>query len=131
MAPRKPLVSITFSARAADGSMITFDIEDPAHLNMSNANARAFLSLLRLNPGAGPDGEVPLAAARRAVMRGRATFQRRASRFTRLPTDTTRPDQPRVVEFGIDEDYLARRLEDFERFLLTVAERGAVSISWG
>lgn len=43
---------------------------------------------------------------------------------------TKRPGLVRVIVAGIDGNYLQRRLDDFERFVLHVAEKGAVSIYW-
>lgn len=53
--------------------------------------------------------------ARRAILYARATFERRASKFTRASLDTKRSGHARVISGGIGEDYLARRVNDFER----------------
>ena len=124
-------MSATFYGRTASGQAITLDVEDPAYLNMSCGNGRAFLLFLGLEPGAEPSGEIILPDARRAIMRARATFERRVWRCTREDSDTKRPGQARVIEGGLDEDYFARRLNDFEMFVGVVAERGATSIGWG
>ena len=68
--------------------------------------------------------------ARRAVMRARATFERRADAFARTGSDTKRPGRARVVECGVDREYLSRRVDDFERFLNVVVDKGATSIYW-
>jgi hypothetical protein len=107
------------------------DHGDAAYLNLSNTNARAFLLLfLGLAPGVDLLGGVGMPEARRAIMRARATFDRRVARFTREGSDTKRPGRCRVIEGGIDEDYFQRRLDAFERFLDAVAERGARSVYW-
>ena len=124
-------VSVTFYGRRPDGTPVTLDIEDLNSLNMASANARVFLSFLGLDSGPEPDGDVPVPVARRAVIRARATFERRACRFTRTGADTKRPGQCRVIVGGIDEDYFGRRLDDFERFLGVVVEKGATRIYWG
>jgi hypothetical protein len=124
-------VGVAFYGRRRDGSAVFLDTEDPRWPNFSCANARAFLEFLRLDPGYGPDGEATLPEVRRAVMRARATFERQARRFTRASTETTRLGKCRVIVGGIDEAYLARRLDDFERFMNAVVERGAVAIYWG
>jgi len=123
-------MSTTFYGRAADGEPIMLDHEDPAHLNLSCCNARAFLSFVGLDAGLGPSGEVGLPLARRAIMRARATFDRRVGSYTRQMSDTRRPGRCRVVVAGVDEAYFERRLADFERFLGEVVERGAISIYW-
>ncbi len=124
-------MSVSFYGLDAEGRRITLDIAHPASLNMANGNARNVLEFLGLDPGDGPSGEVSLVEARRAVIRARATFGRRAPTFIRPPTDTRRPGRARVIVAGIDEDYLVRRLDDFERFLAAVATKGAISIRWG
>lgn len=124
-------MSVTFCGRAADGTPIALDIEDPAHLNMSSANARTFVFFLGVEPGDDLHGEVTTPEARRAVMRARATFERRVGGFICKASDTKRPGKVRVIEAGIDVEYIAMRLDDFERFLGAVAERGATIIYWG
>lgn len=123
-------MSISFYGMTADEKPIMLDIEDPAYLNMNSANGRSFLEFLGIEPGPEPSGECTMPEARRAIMRARATFDRHASKFTRNGSDTKRPGQPRVISGGIDEDYLALRLDSFEKFLNAVAEKGAVSIYW-
>jgi hypothetical protein len=81
---------------------------------MASANARAFLLFLRLEPGEEPSGEVTLPEARRAVMRARATFERKVGTFTRRGSDTRMPGRPRVIQGGVGADYFERRLDDFE-----------------
>jgi hypothetical protein len=97
---------------------------------MSNANARAFLLFLGIEPGDEPSGEVPINAARRAVIRARATFERRVAGFVREPSDTKSPAMARLFVGGIDEHYFARRVDDFERFLVVVGKMGAKAIYW-
>lgn len=63
-------------------------------------------------------------------MRTRATFERKVDGFTREPSDTKRPGQPRVITGGVDDDYFRLRLDSFENFLNVVAEKGATSIYW-
>jgi hypothetical protein len=131
VAVRTRLVSTSFYGRRRDGSSIFLDIEDPRWLNFSCANARAFLLFLRIDPGPGPDGEATLPEVRRAVMRARATFDRRAPKFTRAGSDSQHIGACRVIVGGIDEAYLARRLDDFVTFVDVVVEMGAVAIYWG
>lgn len=121
-------MSITFYGKRSDGSMIRIPLDHPAHVNVANGNAIALLGLLGL--GDELQGDVSLPEARRAVIRARATFDRRAGGFTREPADVKRPGHARVIVAGIDVGYLDRRLADFERFVLFVAERGAVAVYW-
>lgn len=124
-------MSVTFYGQKADGKPIMLDIEHPAYLNLNFGNGYALLNLLAIPPGEDYlHGEVPMPEARRAVMRARATFERRAGKFTREGSDTKRPGQPRVIQGSLDEDGLAVRLDAFERFLNVVAEMGATSIYW-
>lgn len=121
-------MSITFYGQRADGSMIRIPLDHPAHMNIANGNAVAVLTLLGL--GDEPQGEVSLPEARRAAIRARATFDRRADSFTRDLADLKRPGHARVIVAGIDDNYLRRRLNDFDRFLLHVAEEEAVAVYW-
>ena len=124
-------MSTTFYGKRSDGAAIVLDIEDPNSLNFSSANVRAFLSFVGIDPGQGPHGEATLPEVRRAVIRARATFERRSPRFIRPLSDTTEAGTCRVVVGGIDEAYLARRLGDFERFVEAVVGMGATGIYWG
>jgi hypothetical protein len=123
-------VSVTFYARRDNGSPIALDIEHPAYLNMASANARAFLLFLHVEPGDEPSGEIPIHEARRAIIRARATFDRRVGSFVRESSDTKRPGMVRVVVGGIDDAWFERRLADFERFLVVVGDLGATMIWW-
>lgn len=124
-------MSVTFHARGADGRLIFLDLDDPAHLNMASGNARLFLEFLQIEPGPEPSGEIGLPEARRAIMRARATFGRRAPAFSREPYDRKRSGEARFVSPGIDASYLAMRLDALEIFLGRVVARGAVSLLWG
>ena len=124
-------MSATFYGQRADGTPIMLDIEDPAYLNLNFGNAYALLGLLGLDPGPGHlNGEATLPDCRRAVIRARATFERRAPQHTREGSDTKRPGRVRVIEGDLDVEGLERRLNNFEKFLNVVAEKGATSIYW-
>lgn len=123
-------MSISFYGLTADEKPIMLDHEDPAFLNMNNGNAHSFLAFLGLPDCHEPSGDASLPDARRAIMRARATFEKKVGNFTREGSDTKRPGQCRVIQGGNDESYFARRLDDFEKFLNTVVEKGAVSIYW-
>jgi hypothetical protein len=124
-------MSVTFHGRRPDGHVVALDIGDAAYMNLASANARAFLLFIGLEPSDDLTGEVAIPEARRAIMRARATFDRRVGRYTRDASDTKKPGCVRVIEGGIDEDYVARRLDDFETFLDAVSLREATSICWG
>src|SRR5579864_7410744 len=125
-------MSVTFYGQTTDKHPVMLDAEDPAHMNMANGNARLFLEMLRLDAGnlgfsSGElMGETTLPLARRAVMYARATFDRRAPHFERPAEgwELAQNGGVRVITGGIDQDYLTRRLDDFERFLDAVAAKG-------
>ena len=123
-------MGISFYGKHEDGSAIILDLDHPHHLSMNNGNGRAFLLFLGLVPGDDLCGEVPVFEARRAILRARATFDRKVGSFTRSVSDTKRPGQVRVVESGIDADYFMMRLAAFERFVLHVAGMGALAVYW-
>ncbi len=123
-------MGIEFYGKKSNGQAIMLDFEHPAFISMSSANGRAFLEFLGIDPGFEPSGEITMPEARRAVMRARATFERRAPKFTREASDTKRPGHARFMEGGIDTEYFERRLNDFEKFLNAVAEAGATFIYW-
>ena len=123
-------MSISFYGMKPDGKPISLDDEDPAFLNMASANGRAFLNFLGIDPGDELTGEFPLPEARRAAIKARALFDKKAGEHTREASDTKRPGHARFISGGIDVDYLARRLDAFDLFLKAVAEKGATSIYW-
>lgn len=123
-------MSVTFFGRTADGSPIHLDIEDPNHLNMSSANARTFLLFLGLDPGPEPAGEITIYEARRAIIRARATFERRVDAYVRGPSDTRQPGMVRVIVGGVDATWFERGLTDFDRFVAVVGEMGGTAIYW-
>ncbi len=118
------------------------DLSDPRDVNLCNANAVALLGLLGLEPGEGLCGQAPLPEVRRAVIRARATFQRRVRPFLReesvvygrprVNEDGTVELRPvRVWRGGIGEDYLARQLDRLEVLVEALAARGATHLAWG
>jgi hypothetical protein len=123
-------VSTSFYGLTADNKPIMLEHEDPAYFNMNNRNAHAFLELLGFPGCHEPNGEASRPEARRAIMRARGTFEKRVENFVREGSDTQRPGRCRVIQGGNDESYFARRIEDFERFLNAVVERGATSVYW-
>lgn len=124
-------MSATFYGLTQDNKPIMLDSEDAAYLNLNFGNAYALLGLLGLDPGQDYlHGDATLPDCRRAIMRARATFERRAPEHTREGSDTKRPGKARVISGSLDEDGLAIRLDAFERFVNTVAAKGATSIYW-
>lgn len=119
----------------------TEDALDPREVNLSNMNAAAFLRFLGIDPGSeqGLCGEITVPEARRAIIRARATGDRKVGGFTResrsygnLVVDgVVQLGVPRVHEQGIDESYFKRTLARFEVLVEAVAELGATHISWG
>lgn len=103
-------------------------VRPETHFDFSNMNARAFLRLLGIEQE-DLHGEMPIPDARRLVIRARASFARRAPLLVR-PSTTCAITEAGYVECGIDEAYLARRLEEFERLLVALQARGATHIEW-
>jgi len=136
-------VSVTFIA--VRGSVVVDVPELPigdivTGVNLSNTNAWALLGLLGLD-GRGLLGQVTIAEARRAVMYARATFERRASGYTReTVTERTmwRADASGVVRLrpitmiahGLDADALGERLGRFAVLVERAAAGGATGIAW-
>jgi hypothetical protein len=122
-------VSINFYGKKADGEPIMLR-DHPAAINMSSGNGRAFLEFLGVDPGVEPAGEITMVEARRAVIYGRATYERRAPLYVREWSDTKRPGRPRIIEGGLPKEYFSLRLDHFERLLNVLTEMGATSIYW-
>jgi hypothetical protein len=123
-------MSVSFFGKTPDGRAIHLDAGAPEHLNLSNENARAFLLLLGVEPGRVAFGEMTLPEARRAIIFARSTFARRVGGFTRSTSDVKQPGKARIIEAGLGPDYLAQRLDAFERFLRCVSVMGATSVGW-
>ena len=117
-------MSVTFYGKKADNKPIFLEDEDPASMNISSMNAAHICGLLVL-PFEDGFGEASVPEARRAIMRAKATFDRRASKFTRETSH-----EGRFYAQGVDEDYLFTKLNAFETFLNRVVALGAVSIYW-
>jgi len=112
-------------------------------VHMSSATARSFLGLLELPfEPEGLCGACTLPEARRAVMRARATFERKVDNFTvKSETFYSSPRQNnngaielrpfRGHDFGVDADRLHRQLERFAEFIEIAAQAGADGFSWG
>ncbi len=119
---------------------VDLDIEDPRHVNWSNGNARAMFALLCL--GDELYGEAALPDVRRAILRARATFDRRAPALVRpeeVGYGAPRENEDGAIELrpvrmwsaGLDVVGIRSRLDAFERCVDTLAGRGATHINWG
>lgn len=118
------------------------EVDGAIALNLSNANARALLDVVGFTMGNDLSGSVPLANARRAVIRARVILNRGAERFTRqtevVPSRPRRREDgavelhlaPRAIVLGLDADGLHDRLDRFERLLVVLAEKGATHLAW-
>jgi hypothetical protein len=121
-------MSVSFYGKGPNGCVGVED-DDPT-MNLANTNAAAFLGLLEL-PTDELCGEVELAQVRRAVIKARATFGRKADAFTRESTDTKQPGRARIISMGLDRDQLKDYLDRFERLLTEFTARGCTEVYWG
>jgi hypothetical protein len=119
------------------------ELEDPRFVSWSYGNAVAMFGLLGLfiKSEAGLTGEAPVADIRRAIVRARATFERRAPGFERAEViqhgaPRTHADgsielRPvRAWSMGLDTEGMRVRLDAFERAIHELARRGATHITW-
>lgn len=146
------------------GSGVEVENVNDLFLNLCNGNARALLALLGIvsdpdrrpfdfsgpvfpePPSAGDElwGRLDLPEARRAIMRARASFDRRAPTLVREPAIVVAPARvehdgnlARVVPGatfstgGFDTSDLADRLNAFASLVEEGARLGAVAITWG
>jgi hypothetical protein len=95
--------------------------------NWANANARAMLNLLEfpLDDECDLTGQMTLPEARQAFIRTKTSIDRLAKRHTR---ETVVED--RFVSFGLDQEGIKRRLQDFGVFLDKALAAGAKFIYW-
>jgi hypothetical protein len=101
-------------------------------MNLSNMNARAFLHFLLGFDPSDLFGELPIPDARRLVIRARATFADRALLFVRESRDSGGgANLARYIEQGIDLDYFAARLDQFESLLVALQKAGSTHVTWG
>jgi hypothetical protein len=118
------------------------DLDNPRSINMASMNARAFLSFLGINSGEDLVGELPIPEVRRAIIKAKATFDSRASRFVRtqevvhgaprINDDGTVALRPiRVWVGGIDEEYLWRQLDRLGVLVEVLAAKRATHVRWG
>jgi hypothetical protein len=88
-----------------------------------------------------PSGEIPVADARRALLRARATLEREAPKHVRpleIEHGAPRAHEDGTVElrpirayvFGLNEAAVTDRLDRFGTFVEAIAERGATHVAW-
>lgn len=117
------------------------DFDDPRNLSVAGGNFAALSALLGLVSDDGECGDMTIAEARRAVMRARATFERKAPGLVREPSTEygaprTREDgsielRPvRAVSGGLDLARLEGYVERFDALVQGLEARGATRIAW-
>jgi hypothetical protein len=127
---------------------VDLEVDDPRFVNWANGNAAALFALLGLGAGSKTEwsegyvqGEAPLPDVRRAIIRARATFERRAPELARpesvehgapraLPDGSVELRPVRRYEMGLDAEGIGRRLDAFERAVDALADLGATHIAW-
>lgn len=118
------------------------EFDDPRNMNLAGMNARAVLSFLGVDPGEDLCGELPMPEIRRAIIKARATFGRRAPGFVRdlevvhgnprvNPDGTVELRPTKAYIHGIDEGYLWKQLDRLEVLVGELEERGATHLGWG
>lgn len=103
------------------------------YLNLANLNAAPFLRFLGLSSDQDPylAGQADFPTVRRAIMKARASFDRKVDQFTRAEETVIGENGCVSVTAGIDREYFARRLDDLSIFVEDLAREGADSLSWG
>ncbi len=99
--------------------------------NMNNSNGREFLRLLGLEEDHGY-GTCTIPEARRAVMKARATFDRKADDFRRSVPSVIQGGMTAIPHRGVsDPDYFRMRLDQFAEYVEALAVAGADTVTWG
>jgi hypothetical protein len=124
----------TFPGRVDLGERFEF-------FSWANENARVMFDLLGIDAGEELVGEATIAELRRAVMRARATVDRRAPELSRpgsveygapVERDGVVEMRPvRIVRGPILEERIRERLEDLAAFVEAAARAGATGVTWG
>ena len=119
-------MSVSFHASRDE---VDCPIKDYLHeidaINWASANARLMLGLLDLPVNDELIGSVSLAHARRAFVRAKTLFEKRAVNFTRQEEIGMN-----YVFCGLTEEGLLQRLTEFGTFLDLAMLAGAKSIYW-
>ncbi len=138
-------MSVDFSGKSPTARHIALSLEDPAGMNLSNTNARAFFELLGWNACDGDGsliGEQSITRAKRAILRAREDFDHRAPalvRETEIAYGPPRLDASgrllelrpiRMLSFGLTADDLRSYLDRFEALVQALADLGATTIRW-
>ena len=121
-------MSVTFYAsRDEVDSGVKYYMERITGPNWSNMNARAMLAFLGMENDEpnGLTGAVSIPEARRAVIKARALFEKRAPKFARETID-----EGNFISVGLSVENIEYRLDDFERFVGDAEKAGAKSIYW-
>lgn len=102
--------------------------------NMSNANSRALLSLLNLDPVEGELEVSDIPLVRRLIVRLRGSPRRRSAALSESIQETgvmcANQGGATLIIPGRSDDYVLRRLEDFDR-LLQIAQETNGPVFWG
>jgi len=113
------------------------EIDDPRYLNMANSTACTLLRFL----GIADHVEVAATDMRRAIVKARATFDSKVSRYTcpeeitydgprETEDGTTNLKPPRCIHSAIDAEYIREKIDILEQLTIGLQERGATHITW-
>jgi hypothetical protein len=105
-------VSVDIYGKRADGTAILLRYDHPRSLNMNNVNARAVLELLGLPCDEGCYGEADIHTVRRAIIKARALFHKKA------------------VHTSISRSYIMHKLTKLSETVETLGGMGATHIYW-
>jgi hypothetical protein len=117
-------MSIDIYGKKPDSTPIVLRYTHPSSLNLANVNACALLRLLGL-PFEQGYGEASVVDVRRAVIKAKALFEKKADAFTQEPVD-----EGNYHFGGIRKDYLRMRLDDLSSTVETLAGMGATIVYW-
>lgn len=142
--------TVDFGGKAWTGPT-SVDVEGFEHFGFNNANGRALLELLGFGSEEGDlIGQVEIAEARRAIMRARNAFGRRApaalERRNAADAGVPRAESVSIEREGnlikinrgarlipgrpLTEEGLEARLSAFERFVTAAERAGATHVAW-
>jgi hypothetical protein len=124
---------------------VRLDIEDARSVNWCNGNAVILLELLGLGHGLSEVdlyGEAAVPDVRRAILRARATLERRGPALARPATvgyGAPRRSEDGTVELrpvtrwtaGLDVEGMRVRLDALERCVDALVDEGATHVRWG
>lgn len=130
-AGRMRVITVPVSVNLTD--VPALDDMHPDAVNWNNDNARLVFGLLGLisDNDDGLCGECELPKFRRAIVRARALFDKRAPRFTREAETGRGARGCRYFMGGCSVEQLRQKVDQAERFALAVEKRGATHVTWG